>query len=397
MEKQLSREMLEALVEVQAQLNKMEFGEMLEFLVRQIIKTLHVERCAIFRILPDETACLITGEPRDKHGLGMKFSFDQLPLMKDAVESKSYLLSEEPWKDERTLNTRELIYHEGINAILLLPLLAQDEVIGVIAIDATKDKKSFSEEEIYFCLILANQASLLLERDLRHKEREEKEVLVIFGQAAAEAAHRILNPLVVIGGFARRLVKKLENSPLQKDAQTIVESVDKLEEIVNRLLKFSRDKRVNLVKTDINEIIKESGEVAFGLIGEKDIKIDYQLNPLPSVLVNPEEIKEVFLDILRNAVEAIKEKGRIFVKSRKEEDVIKISITNTGGCIDEEIVQQIFNPFFTTKPGGTGLGLAIANATVSAYGGEIRVENDRELNLTTFIVKLPTNLTSERR
>jgi signal transduction histidine kinase len=327
----------------------------------------------------------------------MKFSFDQLPLLKDTVESKSYLLSEEPWKDERTLNTRELIYHEGINAILLLPLLAQDEVIGVIAIDATKDKKSFSEEEIYFCLILANQASLLLERDLRHKEREEKEVLVIFGQAAAEAAHRLRNPLAVIGGFARRLVKKLKNSPFQEDAQAIAENVDKLEEIINRLLRFSRPKKIGLVRTDVNDIIKKAVDIAFRLIGEKNINIDCQLDSLPLILGDPEEIKEVFLDILRNAIEAIKEKGRIFVKSKKEENKIKVSITNTGGCIDEEIVQQIFNPFFTTKPGGTGLGLAIANATVSAYGGEIRVENDRELNLTTFVVKLPTNLTSERR
>jgi len=234
-----------------------------------------------------------------------------------------------------------------------------------------------------------------LERDLTHKEREEKETLVILGQAAAEAAHRIRNPLVIIGGLARVLVKKLENSPVQKDAQAIVESVDKLEEVVNLLLKFSRPKRNNLAKTDINEIIKKTEEIAFGLIGEKNISIDCQLDSLPLILVNPEEIKDVFSDILRNAVEAIKESGRIFVKSRKEENEIKVSVTNTGGCIDEEIIREIFNPFFTTKPGGTGLGLAITNATVSAYDGEIKVENDKSLNLTTFIVRLP--ITDERR
>ena len=392
MEKQLSREMLEALVEIQAKIDKLEFGEMLEFLVSQIIRILGVKRCAVFRILPDETAYLMAGEPRSEHGVGMKFS---LPLLKDVVESKSCVVSNDPLDDKRTEPTRELIYDKDINAIFLIPLLIRGEVVGIISIDATKDKKGFSEEEIYFCRTLANQASLLLERDLTHKEREEKETLVILGQAAAEAAHRIRNPLVIIGGFARVLVKKLENSPVQKDAQAIVESVDKLEEVVNLLLKFSRPKRNNLAKTDINEIIKKTEEIAFGLIGEKNISIDCQLDSLPLILVNPEEIKDVFSDILRNAVEAIKESGRIFVKSRKEENEIKVSVTNTGGCIDEEIIREIFNPFFTTKPGGTGLGLAITNATVSAYDGEIKVENDKSLNLTTFIVRLP--ITDERR
>lgn len=396
MEKQLNREMLEALVQAQAQIDKLEFIPMLEFLVKQIVSVLKIERCSVFRVLSGiEEIHLIAGEPKGGHGIGMKFSFGDLPALEHVIDTKSSLLIPDVWKDPRTERSRELISFKDIHAMLLTPLIAQGEVIGVIVGDATGVKKGFSGEEAYYCQTLSNLAGLLLERDLMQKEKAEKETLMILGQAAAEAAHRIRNPLVTIGGFARRLVKKLEDSPVQKDAQFIVESVDRLEEVVNLLLKFSRPKRNNLAKTDINEIIKKTEEIAFGLIGEKNISIDCQLDSLPLILVNPEEIKDVFSDILRNAVEAIKERGRIFVKSRKEENEIRVSVTNTGGCIDEEIVREIFNPFFTTKPGGAGLGLAIANATVSAYGGTIKVENDKSLNLTTFVVRLL--ITDERR
>jgi len=113
---------------------------------------------------------------------------------------------------------------------------------------------------------------------------------------------------------------------------------------------------------------------------------------LPLIFVDSTDIEDAFSTLLQNAVEVIEEKGEVLIKSEREEDQIKISITNTGGCINKGIVREIFNLFFTTKPGGTGLGLAIAAATIKAYGGEIRVESDELLELTTFIVKLPIQI-----
>ena len=93
--------------------------------------------------------------------------------------------------------------------------------------------------------------------------------------------------------------------------------------------------------------------------------------------------------ILRNAVEAVEAEGEILIKSKKEGNEIKVSITNTGGCIDEEILQEIFNPFFTTKAAGTGLGLATALATIKACNGDIKIQNDQAFKLTTFVIKIP--------
>jgi GAF domain-containing protein len=206
--KELDKEKLEALVASYEEINKLEFDEMLEFLIHQTIETLGLKRCAIFKVFPEtEVAALIAGEPKEEHGVGMKFSFKDLEALKEVVALKSYLLITEPRQDKRTWHSRELIYHRGINAILFVPIVAGDEVIGVFVIDATGGKKTFGEEEIYFCVVLSNLVSLILARDLIHKEREEEKTLILLGQAAAEAAHRLRNPLVVIGVFARRLEK----------------------------------------------------------------------------------------------------------------------------------------------------------------------------------------------
>ena len=388
--KELDKGKLEALVEIYEKINKLEFEEMLEFLIHQTIETLGVKRCAIFKVFPEpEVVALVAGEPKDEHGVGMKFSFKDLGALKEVVGIKSYLLITEPWQDKRTWHSRELIYHRGINAILFVPILAQDEVIGVIVIDATGERKTFTQEEIYFCVVLSNLVGVILERDLIHKEREEEKTLMFLGQAAAEAAHRLRNPLVVIGGFARRLAK-LKDPLCQDYASHIIEGADKMDAVISGLLRFSAPKKVQLTETKINEVIKEVEKLIPELIGAKNIRVSLQLDSgIPAVLVDPTEIEDVFSSILRNAVEAVEAEGEILIKSKKEGNEIKVSITNTGGCIDEEILQEIFNPFFTTKAAGTGLGLATALATIKACNGDIKVQNDQAFKLTTFVIKIP--------
>jgi len=312
------------------------------------------------------------------------------------VETKSWLIITDPQQDPRTEKTHELFCFKDVNVLLLIPLLAKDEVVGIIAIDAMGGRKEFTEEELYYCLNLSNLAGLLLERDLMQKEKIEKETLTVLGQAADEAAHRLRNPLQVIGGYARRM-QKIENPQFKDYAERIVDEVSRLEGTVNDLLNFSRPKRTKLEKINVSEVIVEVKESIPQLMGGKNIRIDLKLDSeLPAILGDPYDIKDVFSSILKNAVEAIQNEGVIFIKSKYRDGWIKVSVANTGGCISEEILKEIFNPFFSTKTEATGMGLATAMAIIRAYDGEIRVENDKSLNLTTFIVKLPTDLTAER-
>ena len=238
--KGLSREKLEALVEIQEKIDKLEFDEMLEFLVKKVIEVLEIKRCSIFRVFPEsETVHLMVGEPAEEHGVGMRFSFEELQALKETIERKSQILIIEPWQDKRTQNSKELIYFKGINAMLFTPLAAKDEVIGVIVADAVNEKKNFNQEEIHFCAILSNLAGLLLERDLLHKQ-----------QAAAEASHQLRNPLASIGGFARRLVKKIQEPECRNYAEIIVRETERLESVLNDLLEFSRPKKQKAVSTE---------------------------------------------------------------------------------------------------------------------------------------------------
>ncbi len=184
------------------------------------------------------------------------------------------------------------------------------------------------------------------------------------------------------------MARKILDPKYQEYAEIIVRETKRMESILDDLLRFSRPKRQKIVSANINEVIKEAEEMAKSLIKEKKIEIKLKLNGgIPFILIDPAEIRDVLLDILRNAIEAI-EVGLISVQTKGEESHAKIFISNNG-CIDEEILDHVFDPFFTTKPDGTGLGLASAVKTLDAYGGELKVENNFEAKQTTFVIKLP--------
>lgn len=398
MERKLTREMLEALVETQERIDKLELKEMLRFIISQMVEILKIERCSIFKVCHElEEFQLMAGLPQDGHGMGQKFPFHELIALEEVLEKKTWLTIIEPGNDARTQASKELIYFKGIVAILIIPLMVEDEVGWLLVADATKGRRGFSEEEIDFCLTLSKLAGLLLERDMMQKERSEKETLLISARVAAEAVDRLKNPVDAIVGFAKRLTKVMIDANCKTRyrrfsyVREILTESAKLEKTVDALVRFSRPKRSNVGEVDINKIIiKEAGQSINGLKEGKDIKLVFKLDPeLPLIVADPLDLKEIISPIIRNAIEAIQTAGEIRIKTREDSGFVKVFISNNGGCIDDEVLREIFNPFFTTKLGGTGLGLATAMMAVEAYDGSIRVENDKEMKVTTFIVNLP--------
>jgi PAS domain S-box-containing protein len=223
-------------------------------------------------------------------------------------------------------------------------------------------------------------------RDLREKLIQ-AERMAALGELAARVAHEIRNPLISIGGFARRLEKKLSGD-IQEYAAIIVNEVARLENILKEILGFVKSSRVNKTEVEINEFISEVVEFITPQIEERKNRIETDFAPGPIVsMLDPDRLREAVLNILTNALQAT-DHGIITVRTGTENGEVVIEFTDTGCGIREEDLKNIFNPFFTTKPQGTGLGLAVTHKIIEEHEGRIHVETAPGSG-TAFRVYLP--------
>jgi len=196
------------------------------------------------------------------------------------------------------------------------------------------------------------------------------------GKFAATVAHEIKNPLVAIGGFASKLEKYI-NDPKGKTYLNIVNSeIERLDRIVSDILGYSRQNKLNFEQIEIDELIYS----AIDLVSEKmhinniKLSIDIDSDNL-KVNVDVKRIKQVLLNIFENAIHAMGKDGILKISTRSNDKKIYINIEDTGCGISEEILNKVFDPFFSTKEHGTGLGLSICKEIISKHGGNIKIKN----------------------
>jgi PAS domain S-box-containing protein len=202
-----------------------------------------------------------------------------------------------------------------------------------------------------------------------HSER-----MAALGELAARVAHEIRNPLISIGGFARRLEKKLSGD-IQEYAKIIVNEVSRLENILKEILGFVKSSRVNKSSVSMDDLMLNIIDLITPEIDEKGNKIIKEFSETPIVVViDPDRIKEAILNIVSNAAQAT-DHGTITIRTRREENEAIIEFIDTGCGIKEDDIRNIFNPFFTTKPQGTGLGLAVAHKIIQEHNGKVKVES----------------------
>jgi PAS domain S-box-containing protein len=212
--------------------------------------------------------------------------------------------------------------------------------------------------------------------------------MAALGEVAARVAHDIRNPLVSIGGFAKRLEKSLEGN-LKDYAGIIAREVAVLEKILSEILSYIREVGLEKRMVNIDYLVEEVTAVMKSELDEKKITLVKSLNTSLDVLVDPGSVREALLNILSNAIHAIGNNGTITVKTSFEKDYAVIEIQDTGCGISEEILPFIFDPFFTTKgSGNTGLGLTITHKMIEKHHGRIEIESKPHKG-STFKVFLP--------
>jgi len=245
---------------------------------------------------------------------------------------------------------------------------------------------------------------LLVEDVTRAKQLERQmlltERLTTAGRLAAGVAHELNNPLATIAGCAESLQSRLKEAGLAARPELadfpgylglIEEEAFRCKEITGSLLQFVREPGSRRTPTDLNALVLKTVELLSHQSRFADGDIVTDLDPaLPHVVVNEGQLRQVFLGIAANALEAMEGRGRLTIRSRRAKDMVHVEFEDEGPGIPEDIAARVFDPFFTTKPPGqgTGLGLAIAQGIVADHGGriELRAASPRG---TMFRVVLP--------
>ncbi|HEY6838308.1 MAG TPA: ATP-binding protein, partial [Geobacteraceae bacterium] len=265
-----------------------------------------------------------------------------------------------------------------------------------------------------------------LNRELEHKVRErtaeleEKNLLLVkakeelvraeklaaIGELAAGVAHEINNPMAIIRGHAEILQMSIPpDASDREEVDTIVQQVGRVEKIVANLLRFARRERKQLGRGDVNLMIDDILRQAGHQVSLDGIVIRKCLSPdLPPIEGDPDQLRQVFTNLVLNAIQAMPEGGELCVTTRHapgrgddsgEEEpsapaagFIEVAVADTGAGIPPENLEQIFNPFFTTRASGTGLGLSVSYGIVKGHGGRITVTSAPGEG-STFRVTLP--------
>jgi PAS domain S-box-containing protein len=228
--------------------------------------------------------------------------------------------------------------------------------------------KTGNDKEIGMVIVLRDITRLeKLEQRIKRTEK-----LAAMGEIAANIAHEIRNPLGSIGLFASLLIKELKEKKNRDRASHIISAVKDMDNKISNLLMFARDQKPLMKEVSIHNVLKEIIIFSEQILGKENIILAANYEDVDPVIVgNAEMLKQVFLNLMLNALQAMPGGGNLYIKTR----IVEISFMDTGRGIPDENIKKIFDPFFTTKEKGTGLGLAIANNIVDIHGGSIDAEN----------------------
>ncbi len=216
------------------------------------------------------------------------------------------------------------------------------------------------------------------------------EKMAVLGEMAARVAHEIRNPLISVGGFARRLEKKLDGD-LHEHSKIIVEEVERLENILKEILGFVRSSKMIKTRVDLNKLINNILNFIAPAISEKGNRLINNIAESPiMVTIDSDRIKEALLNIITNANQAT-ESGELAVRTAQEGNEALIEISDNGCGIKHEELKHIFTPFFTTMPHGTGLGLTITHSIIQEHNGRIDVESTKVESENTDTANISKN------
>ncbi len=300
-----------------------------------------------------------------------------------------------------------LVEELGIRSVIAVPLWSSNTLIAILTAVNKRGGEAFDRSDLRLFTVFANLAAAALQNaffyeDLKQRMLELKHTqqqlvhstrMAAIGELAANLAHEINNPLTSVLGYTSHLLKTL---PLPEDSKRKLQLMEqetlRVRKIIRNLLDFSRQRPSRMLAGDLAGPVKETAALLQGVAERHSVHIieDYPPGPVP-VRMDHNEMKQVFINIMNNALHAMPSGGELRIRlSSTEEGEAMAEFRDTGHGIAEEHLAKVFDPFFTTKNtgDGTGLGLAISHRIIQGHGGRIEVASAPDEG-TRFTVILP--------
>jgi len=301
----------------------------------------------------------------------------------------------------------QLLHILGEDTFIVVPLYSPSRSLGVIIADNFVTQKPIPEDEIKTLEIFASQASLAIEHshlyqdmmakidelELVTQELENNKDLLLeserystLGYMSAQLVHAIRNPITSIGGTARLLTKRTDDDKILKFLNIMIQETAKLESTLEDLFNFVEESSLQKTNQSLNDLLRKSVMIFYGTM--KKARINYHLDLTtddPYLDIDARKIRQVFLHLIRNAVEAMPEGGTLRVATRSERDYVIVSIKDSGMGIPDTNLARVADPFFTTKTYGTGMGLTLVEQIIKLHGATFSLQRNEDGGMVVTI------------
>ncbi len=279
--------------------------------------------------------------------------------------------------------------HELLEGRAQVPMLEEQIMtLDGRTIDVEVSTAWFVDEEGPAILAMLQDIS---ERKRLQEQLRKTERIAELGTLASGMAHEIGTPMNVILGRAEYLMDRVTEEPIKKGLQTIVTQVERITKVMNQLLSFARRKTPERCPLNLRGTIEAGMELFQERLARNQIQVELALaDDCPRALADPDQMSQVFINLVMNAVHAMPDGGTLRIGLAPEKQMVKLTIADTGHGIPRDVIERVFEPFFTTKEfgQGTGLGLTVVKGIIEEHQGSIVVESGEEKG-TTFTILIP--------
>lgn len=395
-------ERLEALFTVGAEISStLELDDVLQRIVAHARRLMDARVSSILLLDPDDASLLrpAATEGASEAYLAQPAREVATSLTGEVVKTGRPLYAPDVRKETRS-RVADLARREGLCSLLSVPLRTKADVLGVLNV-YTGAPRRFAEDDVRLLTLLASQSAIAIENATLHRDEmqareqlRQSEKLAALGKLSAGLAHELRDPLDTVGSVISAMTRDRAEEPGTKngvadDLKVVQDEVQRLRLLLDQFLDFAHPRPPHFQRERMDEIVEET----LLLIGPEArvrkvvVHKDWAAN-LPRVWVDGAQMKQVLLNLMLNAVQAMPEGGSLIVHVGVSGGSLLVSIADEGEGIPPRVRPQLFDPFFTTREGGTGLGLSIAQRIIEGHSGRLRLFSHPGRG-TTVCVRLP--------